>query len=159
MPRDLGIASIVWSWIFWVVIYEEIFFARSPIEYEYFLNRSYLTHKWDPLTDIITRDQSGRGSNSKKWVTLHSPDLQKWNLTIRCSLVSNLRLGGRRAGEFALLFFVVFCFVFAYSSLLLLFFLLFVFGNLSNFVITFHDETSEESIYIRFQISFIALFR
>ena len=62
------------------------FFAYSPIEYKYFLNRSI----W-PLdntqTGINTPGQSGPWSNGDEWV-LHTPQISRTGDTIRCGLLS-----------------------------------------------------------------------
>ena len=43
------------------------------------------------LTGTTTPSQSGHGNNGNEGVTPHSPNLQDWSFTIRCSLVSYLR--------------------------------------------------------------------
>ena len=40
------------------------------------------------LTDTTNQNQSWPGSNGNEENTLYSLELQKWNLTMRCSLVS-----------------------------------------------------------------------
>ena len=40
------------------------------------------------VTGTNTLGQSELGSNDNKWGTPHTPDLQDWSLTIRCSLMS-----------------------------------------------------------------------
>ena len=46
-----------------------------------------MRHLNGTLTDTIIPDKSG--NNSNEGVTLHSPDLQNWNLNIRYSLVAH----------------------------------------------------------------------
>ena len=44
------------------------------------------------LTDITIQSQSGIGNNGNERGTPHSQELQNWNLTIGCNLVSFPRL-------------------------------------------------------------------